>query len=104
MDPVLSAALVVGLWYLVKVKGLPGRRVQVRVCGAGRGLDRDAGFVLVADHHDPAHERIYLLLLINSNHSLVATRPTIRFPCFEQKTAFFLKSRIRSVALTRDSS
>ena len=32
---------------MVRVKGLPERRMQVPVCGTGRGLDNDAGFVVV---------------------------------------------------------
>ena len=31
----------------IRVRGLPERRMQVPVCGTGRGLDNDAGFVVV---------------------------------------------------------
>ena len=29
------------------MRGLPERRMEVPVCGTGRGLDNDAGFVVV---------------------------------------------------------
>ena len=32
---------------LIRVRGLPERRMEVPVCGTGRGLDNDAGFVVV---------------------------------------------------------
>ena len=31
----------------LRVRGLPKRRLQVLVCGTGRGLDNDAGFAVV---------------------------------------------------------
>ena len=31
----------------VRVRGFPERRMQVPVCGTGRGLDNHAGFVVV---------------------------------------------------------
>ena len=31
----------------IRVRGLPERRMQVPVCGTGRGLDNDAGFVVL---------------------------------------------------------
>ena len=32
---------------MVRVRGFLERRMQVPVCGTGRGLDSDAGFVVV---------------------------------------------------------
>ena len=32
---------------LIRVRGFPERRMQVPVCGTGRGLDSDARFVVV---------------------------------------------------------
>ena len=29
------------------MRGLPERRMEVPVCGTGRGLDKDAGFVVL---------------------------------------------------------
>ena len=34
-------------WKIIRVRGLPERRMEVPVCGTGRGLDNDAGFVVV---------------------------------------------------------
>ena len=68
----------------VQVRGSPERRMQVRVGGTGRGLDNDAGFVVVVPSPwlppGPAHNRISLE--IGSNHDPAATHPTFRFPCF----------------------
>ena len=32
---------------VIRVRGLPERRMEVPVCGTGRGLDNNAGFVVV---------------------------------------------------------
>ena len=37
--------IIIGL--LIRVRGFPERRMQVPVCGTGRGLASDAGFDLV---------------------------------------------------------
>ena len=42
----LVACLVV-VAVIVRVRGFPERRMQVPVCGTGRGLDNDAGFVVL---------------------------------------------------------
>ena len=44
--------------FLIRVRGLPEGRMQVPVCGTGRGLDNDAGFVVVVV--------VVLLLLVPS--------------------------------------
>ena len=54
--------------YKIRVRGLPERRMQVPVCGTGRGLDNDAGFVVLVvlvvpspwPPPGPAHNRISL--------------------------------------------
>ena len=33
--------------FTIRVRGVPERRMQVLVCGTGRGLDNDAGFVVL---------------------------------------------------------
>ena len=42
-----SSLLSANAGIMVRVRGLPERRMQVPVCGTGRGLDNDAGFVVV---------------------------------------------------------
>ena len=74
----------------VRVRGLPERRMQVPVCGTGRGLDID-GFVVVLlllvvvvlspwPPPGPGHNKISLQ--IGSSHDPAATHPTFRVPFF----------------------
>ena len=52
--------------FFIRVRGLPERRMQVPVCGTGRGLDNDAGFVVLVlvpspwPHPGPAVKKISL--------------------------------------------